>query len=671
MAKGTTAFGLLFTFKDMASRQIRSATKGVDTLSVTMEDAVQNATKLQNAFEKGKVSRFRQAGSAILSFGKSIASASGSTETFLGSVGDLVGAIPIVGPVIAKTGSFILGMMNRLGELRDEQNRWQVQLGTLGSDMAAFMTPLMDISNTVGMNVTEVAKLTRSMGDASEAGIALTKSAASVAKAFKLENDEAAAFLKTTDALGVSGQTFKELSGTIIQLGQRFKLPDLMREMPEITDEVRKSSLLMGNSFDKRIQPAIKNVAKSAGILSKQLGMMPKQALQVAKGMLGQFQDLAVNMERVFTGVDDDFDERTQNLMEMFVRSGKSGADAFSAIQQAATEGDFTKLGDAFAQVMEKGGIGARRMKVQLQKTFGAEFPKIMEAAATASGKSVEEMFPTDKSDPAKRFDDSVNTMLQSAGNLEQKINSLADNFIKSMGGSMPSAMKKLEEGFGTILGKAGEAQGKLSDFFAGMDKPVAEGIGEMLKQYVYPFVDKAFDKIEKAIKPVFDGAIIWAQDIIRWGKELGPYLQSAVSGLKIAADILGAVGSGLRKILSWLGLAQSEDEVDAEKLRSSMRYAGSGQTLSKADMEHNKAIIDRLNVKGEREAKEALAAQAVRDKEAQLRSQYMFTRAGMFPRQSVHVEMKAVGTVDYNGTQKMEAKKSVDMTGGPVPANK
>jgi hypothetical protein len=608
------------------------------------------------------MSGIRQAGSAVLSFGKSMLSATGNTQSMVTALGDLVGAVPVIGPLINKTTGFLYTMLQRMSEVRGEQNRWQVQLAGLNSDLSALTPQIQAISNAVGMSAVEVYKLTRSMGNLSKAGVDLVDSTAKVSRAFDIATDDAAAFLKTTDALGVAGQDFKKLGGQALIFGKQFKIPDLMAELPELADDARRSMLLLGGSFKGRITPAVQTVARAAGVLSDRLGMMPKQALKVAKGMLGQFQDLAVNLERVFTGVDDDFEQGTQDLMEMFVRSGRSGAAAFTAIQKAATDMDFTDIANAFDDVMKRGGIGARRMKAQLQKTFGPEFDTIMKGMSDEAKKNYEKMFGTPSEDPVAVFEKSTKRMLDSADNIDAKLNAMANNFVESAAANMPAFMTQVESAFGFLLEKGAEGQKKLGEYFAKMDAPLAEGFKTAVDTYLVP----AIEKLGSWVAEKLSGA-------------LGP----VGADLKYAADIFsGLVGhfrriaDNFRDVMHYVsfGKIESSEQMAAKELDTIMMEQRSARAAK--ELERKKASAE---AEAKYEAEQAVERKSYNQLMESL-SDEDFARAVSFMKssgyrakaQDVRVHLGITGKTDLRGALKFEESyKTIDSTGGPVPANK
>lgn len=560
MAKSTVAFGVAFMLKDLATKAMAKIASGFDVLSAKQKDATKASLAFGDSLSKPKVSKIvtgaKQAGSAFLSMGKQMLTATGSTESFVGALGDVIGAIPVVGPVIQKTASAVFTLLDSVGKLADEQSRWTANMSGGMPAMRDMIAGISTMATDVGTTSTELMGIARSMGSVSLEGAGLAQQVERMTRAFSISEVEAASYTKGMNAAGYSIKETSALGDEIVDMAKKLGLPDLMQDVPEIMEMARKSALQMGTDLKGRVGPAALGVAKSASVLTKTLGLLPKHALEVAKKTLGSFQSLSVNIENVFTGIDDDFDAGTKRLMEMSVRAGGGLKKSLSAIQKAAT-GDMTEIAAQFEKVMSKGGMGAKRMRLGLQKEFGPEFTKII----AAMGPKGKEMYAKvygpleaggEKLDTVGGYDKFVNEMVNGAGNIKKQLASITEEFVKSIGGGLPETREKLMDFFTFMKKEANKLKEDMNTWITGKDAGTAKFM-ESVSAKVQPMITDMADAIKKAIGPKFD---MLASGL----KTVGEYFSAAV-------DVFSKVGYWIRKGLSKIpGLGIMDPDVMAKQ---------------------------------------------------------------------------------------------------------
>jgi hypothetical protein len=569
MAKSTVAFGVAFMLKDLATKAMAKIASGFDVLSAKQKDATEASLAFGDSLSKPKVSKIvtgaKQAGSAFLSMGKQMLTATGSTESFVGALGDVIGAIPVVGPVIQKTASAVFTLLDSVGKLADEQSRWTANMSGGMPAMRDMIAGISTMATDVGTTSTELMGIARSMGSVSLEGAGLAQQVERMTRAFSISEVEAASYTKGMNAAGYSIKETSALGDEIVDMAKKLGLPDLMQDVPEIMEMARKSALQMGTDLKGRVGPAALGVAKSASVLTKTLGLLPKHALEVAKKTLGSFQSLSVNIENVFTGIDDDFDAGTKRLMEMSVRAGGGLKKSLSAIQKAAT-GDMTEIAAQFEKVMSKGGMGAKRMRLGLQKEFGPEFTKII----AAMGPKGKEMYAKvygpleaggEKLDTVGGYDKFVNEMVNGAGNIKKQLSSITEEFVKSIGGGLPETREKLM-GFFTFMKKeANTLKEEMNTWITGKDASTAK------------FMESVRAKVEPMIKDLANAV---KAALVEWG--IAAKFDSLVEGMSKLGVIFEKVGAaidasqyGTRKVLSAVIGSGDPDvlaEMDAESAR-------------------------------------------------------------------------------------------------------
>lgn len=569
MAKSTVAFGVAFMLKDLATKAMAKIASGFDVLSAKQKDATEASLAFGDSLSKPKVSKIvtgaKQAGSAFLSMGKQMLTATGSTESFVGALGDVIGAIPVVGPVIQKTASAVFTLLDSVGKLADEQSRWTANMSGGMPAMRDMIAGISTMATDVGTTSTELMGIARSMGSVSLEGAGLAQQVERMTRAFSISEVEAASYTKGMNAAGYSIKETSALGDEIVDMAKKLGLPDLMQDVPEIMEMARKSALQMGTDLKGRVGPAALGVAKSASVLTKTLGLLPKHALEVAKKTLGSFQSLSVNIENVFTGIDDDFDAGTKRLMEMSVRAGGGLKKSLSAIQKAAT-GDMTEIAAQFEKVMSKGGMGAKRMRLGLQKEFGPEFTKII----AAMGPKGKEMYAKvygpleaggEKLDTVGGYDKFVKEMVDGAGNIKKQLSSITEEFVKSIGGGLPETREKLMGFFTFMKDEANKLKEEMNTWITGEDASTAK------------FMESVRAKVEPMIKGLA-GAVKAA--LVEWG--IAEKFDSLVNGMVKLGVIFEAVGKaidasqyGTRKVLSAVIGSGDPDvlaEMDAESAR-------------------------------------------------------------------------------------------------------
>lgn len=610
MAKSTVAFGVAFMLKDLATKALSKIASGFDVLASKQDDATKAALAFGDSLAKPKVSKIvtgaKQAGSAFLSMGKQMLTATGSTESFVGALGDVIGAIPVVGPVIQKTASAVFTLLDSVGKLADEQSRWTANMSGGLPAMRDMIAGISTMATDVGTTSTELMGIARSMGTVSMEGAGLAQQVERMTRAFSLSEVEAASYTKGMNAAGYSIKETSALGDEIVDMAKKLGLPDLMQDVPEIMEMARKSALQMGTDLKGKVGPAALGVAKSASVLTKTLGLLPKHALEVAKKTLGAFQSLSVNIENVFTGIDDDFDAGTKRLMEMSVRAGGGLKKSLSAIQKAAT-GDMTEIAAQFEKVMSKGGMGAKRMRLGLQKEFGPEFTKII----AAMGPKGKEMYAKvygpleaggDKLDTVGGYDKFVNEMVNGAGNIKKQLSSITEEFVKSIGGGLPETREKLMNFFTFMKGEANKLKEDMNTWITGKDAGTA----------------KFMESVTATVQPLFKGlAAAVKAAFVEWG--IAKKFDELASAMSKAGAIFEAVGATfttvsywIRKGLAKVGIGMDPDEQAALDAESAQKNAIANRILKEKDPKIIAALrqpeMDRMRAK---EAYDAEVAQA------------------------------------------------------------
>lgn len=560
MGKGTDAFGILFELLGLtkAVKEVRALANGLDGLSQSSTDATKAAAAFDDTLKKEKVSKIRQAGGAIQMLGKSMLTGAGETKSLVASVSSLVGSIPVIGPLIEKTSGFLFTMLKNAGELRDAQNSWMITTGGNEDALKALTPAIRAAGDSTGASTTKVMQMTREMGMQTEAGVALANQSLEMTRAFGIAGEGSLAMTKSMNALGMASSDVKKFGGEVLQLQQQFDLPDMMSDLPELVEGVRKSSLMLGANFKDKLGPSTVGVAKAAGVLSKQLGLMPKQAMQVATDMLSQFQGLALNLDSVFTGVDDDFDDKTKKLMEMFARSGHGIEAGFEAIRKAS-EGDFKDIGASFKDVLMQGGDGAKRMRLLLQKSFGPQFTEVLKALGEDGEAMYNKMFPKPKdvAKPEDLFDKSIQKMLISAGSLEDKLNGMAQKFLDGFVANSPKAAEQIEGMFKQMFAKGNTIQQGLDKMFEGMDDPMAALLKVFRKDAIEPLLAGIGNKLTEWFGPNFS--------------TLGEKLKEGAKAFTEAVNNFRAIQAGFRDVVAkFIPGVKTTAQMEAEDSRSS-----------------------------------------------------------------------------------------------------
>jgi hypothetical protein len=540
MDKGTNAFGILFELLGLAkaAKEVRALSNGLDGVAQSETDAAKASVAFDDTLKKEKVSRIRQAGGAVLSLGNSMLTGAGDTKSLVASVSSLVGSIPVIGPMIEKTSGFMFTMLKKAGELRDAQNSWMITTGGNEDALKALTPAIRAAGDSTGTSSVKVLQITKAMGMQTEAGVALTHQSLEMTRAFGMVSEESLAMTKSMNALGMASLDVKKFSGEVLRLQQQFDLPEMMSDLPKLVEGVRMSSLMLGANFKDKLGPSTVGVAKAAGVLSKQLGMMPKQAMKVATDMLSQFQGLALNLDSVFTGVDDDFDDKTKKLMEMFARSGHGVEAGFEAIRKAS-EGDFKDIGASFKDVLMQGGDGAKRMRLLLQKSFGPQFTEVLKSLGEDGEKMYEKMFPKPKdvAKPEDLFDKSIQKMVESAGSLETKLNRMANKFLEGFVENSPKAAEQIEKMFQQMFDKGNTIQQGLDKMFQGMDDPMAALLKVFRKDAIEPLLKGIGDKLTEWFGPNFS--------------TLGEKLKEGAKAFTEAVDTFRAIQNGFRDVVA------------------------------------------------------------------------------------------------------------------------
>lgn len=672
MAKSTTAFGLVFEMLgvDKAIRRVKNLYTGVDRLSGGFEDAAENAAKLSGGLEKGKSALFGrlmkqeasrsivQSAKAIGGLGKQMLTASGSTESLLDSFGKLIGAIPVVGPLIEGTAKVLFNMLDKFGSLVDEQTRW-AQLTLDGTDGLKKMIPAISFAATeVGYTSDEFMKLSRSAGFAQDRFMELTKQTAGISYAFGVATDDAASYVKGMNAAGYSTRDVSALGDEFVDAMKKYDLKDLMQDVPEIMDMTRKSSLLLGTAMKGKVGPAVMGVAKSASIMQKVIGLTPKKALEIAKTTLGSFQELATNIAYVFTGLEDDFDPRSKRIMELFIRSGQGMRQSLSAINKAATN-DMSGIAAAFEKVMEKGGRGAERMRLGMQKEFGPGFDKVLAALGPKGKQLYEKLYGPieaggEKLDKVGGFDKFVTEMVNGAGNLKRQTNALTEEMLSTLVKDLPETQKKMLGFFQFMKDEANKVKLVMDTTLVGKDASAAKFVEEMGNRFK-PMLQDLANAIKGAIGPTFD-------KVTSTLSEVGGYFNSAVASFKAVAYW---IRKGLSKIPG-LGI-MDPDEMAKNDARTALNetIGGAKTPEIRARLLAQRAAEDEADQKAKDAEKDAEDRRKQSALDNSWAGQYM--RGGQ---RKMDVEVHVVGgRLDAIGTQKLlDARAGAESKVGPAP---
>lgn len=675
MAKSTTAFGLVFELKDKASRAIRALTSGIDTLSVTTDDAAEAAQKLSNSFAQGKLSGIRKAGGAIASLGKSMLSGVPTGGGVLGATKDLIESIPYLGKIVTGAVGFVGAMLKQIAELRGEQNRWQVSLSGLNVPITDLTTRVGNLSVYAGESQQNIMKLARSLGDVQTTLVdgkpellEWTKNILELRNGFGLTEDDAASMTRTLSQMGVDGG-LKKFGGEVLHLQKTLKLGDLLQDVPEVMGMVFRSSKLLGNDFRKSLGPMITNVALAADQLTKKFNMVPKAATKAAIGIMGQFQDMAFSLKATMLGVDEDFDPRFKTMLAMGEMVGKNFYQVSDAMKSAAETGKWDDLSSMFMKLKaqaEAGNKTAEHYIVKMQKELGLETMALLDTSeeAMALRKKLEDSKPLKPEDEWKA---SLKTVMDGADALEKRFEALTTKFVTSATANLPEMMKKLEGGMGLLTTAGNEATDTIGKFFAEFDKPMADAVDSIIENYV---------------KPVINRTIAWFKDAVS-GASIDFNLDRLLSDFKELSSVFGDVaaefrriGRNIRNVAHYLsfGKIESADEMDAKEndtliaeTKAELQMALVRQQLeAKAekdridrDMEQYRVLRDQLP----EEQRNALIKREA--------SSYYDPKVKFPTIKEVRVMVEVQGKMpNLNGAMDLKGSKdAVGSPGGPVPA--
>lgn len=676
MAKGTTAFGILFELKDKASKGLRALTSSIDPLAAGLSKAKTAADGLDDALSKGKVKGMALAAQGLKSLGKSMLRGSGGEKgDILGSVKDLVESVPYLGPIVSKSVGFLHAMMQQIAELRGEQNRWQVSLSGLDGDISGLTVAVGHLSGYAGEAQPHIMKLARSIGDVAETSdemadgaprlLAWTQNILELRNAFGLTEEEAAGMTKTIRQMGVDGG-LEKFGGELLHLQKTLVLPELLQDVPEIMDMVFKSGQRLGTDFRKNLQPTITNVGISAKILADKFNLLPKAATKAATTVLGQFQEMAFNVKGTMLGVEESFDPKFQTLLMMGEMVGKNFYQVSDAMNKVAETGKWDDLSAMFAKLKEqaKGNQTAAHLIHKMRRDLGLDTVALLDSSveALAARKQLAESPPLK---PEEEWRKSLDTIMNGADAMENKIRELTNKLVTSASANMPEMMKKLEQGMGLLTTAGNEATTQIGKFFAAFDKPMAEGVENIIENYVKPAIRRtiAWFKEQASAASIDFGLGSFTSDL----KEVVGVFS------RIAAEFR-RIGNNIRDAASWvpgLGIKSAKELAaqEAESARAEQEFEWMKQR-TKVDLEH-KAEWDAIK-KEDDEYKEA-KKQLTEEQGWELLRQEVdaMNKKRAYPTaRDVRAMITVKGTMpDLNGASKLlDSANGAGSSGGPVP---
>lgn len=522
MAVSAPALGIVVGVKDLASKVLQRLGKATDALADDLDDAQKAGKAFADSLSGAQVRGLAKASAGVKSLGKQMFGLSGgfkgvdsSSQGLISTLGGVVEAIPFAGPLIAKLGGALFTIMTRVAEVRKEVAQLEIQFLGLGGMTGDLANNVLDLSNQFGRSQDEVMRLARTTGTVDKDFMKTTRAVLETGKALGLADEQAASLVLTADAFKMTQESFKSLAGEVIQFQREFMLPGLTEELPAIFDAVRRASVTLGMKFEEVVGPATKFVGNAAAILHKRLGMLPKQAAQAAMQFTQSFEEMGFNLQAVFAGVDETFDQRTESIMELFVRSGRGATEAFDAINKAAAgsgEG-YKGIAAALDDVAKRGGMGIARLRVLLVKQFGPEaktiFDNLSEAGQAAFGKDFANTLKKAKT-PAEEFQETLTRVMTGTDELIKRLNTSVNNLVDTLGTQMPKSMEKLENIMKTGL-----------DLLNTFEKDGIAKVANEMDTYLTPVLDAVSKQFAKFAETATGGIVDSFKDLVNSLKEI------------------------------------------------------------------------------------------------------------------------------------------------------
>jgi hypothetical protein len=445
-------------------------------------------------------------------------------------------------------------------------------------------------------------------------------------------------------------------------------LPELLQDVPEIMDMVFKSGQRLGTDFRKNLQPTITNVGISAKILADKFNLLPKAATKAATTVLGQFQEMAFNVKGTMLGVEESFDPKFQTLLMMGEMVGKNFYQVSDAMNKVAETGKWDDLSAMFAKLKEqaKGNQTAAHLIHKMRRDLGLDTVALLDSSveALAARKQLAESPPLK---PEEEWRKSLDTIMNGADAMENKIRELTNKLVTSASANMPEMMKKLEQGMGLLTTAGNEATTQIGKFFAEFDKPMADAITNIIDTWVKPALTRTMILLKEGLSSAAEGF-----GLADFKRDLGNIL-----------GIFNELGAQARRIRdNWrdvwhyasFGKVDSSavfNQREAESARAEQEFEWMKQR-TKVDLEH-KAEWDAIK-KEDDEYKEA-KKQLTEEQGWELLRQEVdaMNKKRAYPTaRDVRAMITVKGTMpDLNGAQKLNATKDiVGSSGGPVPGD-
>jgi hypothetical protein len=538
MAIRTVALGITIGAKDAASKVLRGLTSKVDSLSGKLETATRSGRELATSMEEGK--------------------------TFMESLGDVL--MPVK-KIILWPFSLLKKMIKAGQGLYDQL--LEARVGFLQMEEGAYRmgSAFLEASTQLGIANEEFFAMRRQIGGMVDSEDELTDAtikAATLMRAFGMAADQSLALVRMSQTMAGSTEALDDLGAEILAFQKIFRLPELMDEMSGVAELTRRGTLLLNTTFGKKLSPTMAGISKITATLTTKLGMMGKEAAQLAIGTVERFQRMAFNLRAVFVGVEDDFGSQTEAIMELFVRTGQGAQKAFSTIREAA-EGNFEEIAKAFVETQEQGGIAAERMRVLFLKEFGDEIPTILEGLSDTNKvlrEQFEKYLPKGIS-KAAQFQRAQQRLLERAEVLADSFKQFTQNLGAAMG---------LGTNFGDVItGVLGKLRGwaiSVQNFWAGLVEDTDKTLGGAVKKFYEKYISPMMDEIKKGI----DEALTWIRGkasewLVRAAESLdlflseviGPWIDKAILEFKRMWVEIGEGIGVLKDVVLWFQKAKAE----------------------------------------------------------------------------------------------------------------
>lgn len=551
------AWGVLSKFTGTISQGVKKAaawTKetirskvGTDLLSRSFIDGLKQGKRFLGLFGRKEEKTFLK---GLEGVGAGVLGVARSTEDLKEGFSDLIGGIPVFGRFFVGMGKVVAAVVRNLKELEAAVTKTGVQLLGVSRKTQTFESRMREISKQFGIGEVEAIELAKSLGDVEEGEDrvqkltgTLTEETVRLFRAFDMAPEEAANLMLMRKAFRVTGEDLEELGGRVLDFQRRFRIPDLLQEIPEIAEMTRRSALQLGRSFDTVLTPAVLNTGRVVAVLRDRLGISRKEGAKLAKEMIKQFQDMAFNIDAVFHGVEEDFDARTQSILELFVVAGRDAASAFEAIGKAA-QGDFRDIGQAFVEVTKKNMFMGRHFGIKLMQQYGTELPKVLETFGDEAKAMYQELFGPLKKGPEaiEDFRKSQEVLLKTFEKLGDRFEQLLNAILTAFGISAPELQEETKEIFDSLLNLGSMGEKKIGD----VAQEVSRKLGPAIQKVRMSVIEPLLERLEE-----------WLAET-----DLKKIVDNVVKNLKEAAEVLKAAIQTVRGVLVSLGVvAESEEE--------------------------------------------------------------------------------------------------------------